>query len=94
MSIFSNIGSWLAGIFNKARPGLGQFVASHEASAVQVLSTVAKDFEGIPLSQWRDNAFQEMSVAFNSAKQHPDTWISLLIDLAYDIIKAQAKATA
>jgi hypothetical protein len=90
MSIFSQLGAWLAGIFKKARPGLAQFIAAHEADAVSILSNTLKEFEGIPINQWRDRAFADMSRAVNIARSHPDTWVSLLVDLAYDIIKAQS----
>jgi hypothetical protein len=89
MSILSQLGAWLEGIFKKARPGLAQFISAHEAAAVAVLTNTLKEFEGVPLSQWRDRAFSDMTRAINSAKTHPDTWISLLVDLAYDIIKAR-----
>ena len=89
MSIFSQLGAWLAGIFKKARPGLAQFIVSHEADAVSILGKTIKEFQGIPINQWRNRAFADMSSALNAAKTHPDTWISLLVDLAYDIIKAQ-----
>jgi len=89
MSLFSQLGAWLAGIFKKARPGLAQFIAAHEADAVSILSNTLKEFEGIPINQWRDRAFADMSRAVNIAQTHPDTWVSLLVDLAYDIIKAQ-----
>jgi hypothetical protein len=90
MSIFSQLGVWLEGVFKKARPGLAQFISTHEAAAVRVLTNTLKEFEGVPLSKWRDRAFADMSQVINSAKTHPDTWISLLVDLAYDIIKAGA----
>jgi len=89
MSLLSQLGTWLAGIFKKARPGLAQFIAAHEADAVSILSNTLKEFEGIPINQWRDRAFADMSRAVNIAQTHPDTWVSLLVDLAYDIIKAQ-----
>ena len=92
MSVFSQIGTWLAGIFKKARPGLAQFIASHEADAVSILSNTLKEFEGVPINQWRDRAFADMSRAVNVAKAHPDTWVSLLVDLAYDIIKARGSS--
>ena len=88
MSVFSQLGAWLVGIFKKARPGLAQFIAAHEAQAVSVLSNTLEEFDGIPINQWRDRAFADMSRAVNIAKTHPDTWVSLLVDLAYDIIKA------
>jgi len=94
MSIFSQLGTWLAGIFKKARPGLAQFIVSHEADAVSILSNTLKQFQGIPIGQWRDRAFADMSGALNAAKTHPDTWISLLVDLAYDIIKAQGPSAS
>jgi len=88
MSIFSQLGAWLAGIFKKTRPGLAQFRAAHEAQAISVISKTIKEFDGVPLNQWRDRAFADMTQAINVAKSHPDTWISLLVDLAYDIIKS------
>jgi hypothetical protein len=88
MSIFSELGAWLAGIFKKARPGLAQFIAAHEATAISVLSNTLKEFEGVPLNQWRVRAFADMSRAVNTAETHPDTWISLLVDLAYDVVRA------
>jgi len=89
MSIISKIGNWLAGIFSKTRPGLAQFIHEHEAQAVTILETTALGFVGKPMNEWRNVAFADMSSAINSAKQHPDTWISILVDLAHDVIKAQ-----
>jgi hypothetical protein len=88
----SDIGQWLGGLFEKTRPGLVQFLKDHESQAVTVLQGLLKEFEGIPLNQWRDRAFADLSAAVNSAKAHPDTWVSLLIDLGYDVVKAQTRA--
>jgi hypothetical protein len=85
----SDIGQWLVGLFEKTRPGLVQFLKDHESQAVTVLQGLLKEFEGIPLNQWRDRAFADLSAAVNNASAHPDTWVSVLLDLGYDIVKAQ-----
>src|SRR5215831_12708312 len=93
MSIFSKIGMWLVGVFNKTRPGLLQFLHDHEAQATEIVIGLARQFAGQPMNSWRDTAFSTVKSAIDSANQHPDTWISLLVDLGHDIAKAQETPT-
>lgn len=94
MSIFGKIGTWLIGLFNKTRPGLETFLADHHDQAIKIMEDLAAQFAGTPMNQWRDKAFAVMGAAVGGIENNPGTWISLLIDLGYDVVRAnQAKAS-
>ncbi len=89
MSFFSKIGSFFKSIFDRARPGLEQFLQSQQG---QMIVTVVRNY----VLSAADTKFNDYKPAvFNTVKQIvgdkvPDNWISIAIDFAYEQIKAEA----
>lgn len=85
--------NWLSKIWNflkglLTRPGLQQFLAQYMVTAVKVLSDLAKVHSNEEFHQWKDAAFVELQRVTGEIKGN---WISILIGLAYEELKAGGK---
>lgn len=68
------------------RPGLQQFLQKYEQQAVQLVTELASVHNNADFKVWYQEAFEKAQADFNETK---GTWISILINLAYESFKAK-----
>jgi len=89
MSVFSKIWNFLKGLIS--RPGLQQFLAKYMAVAVRLLKDLADTHSNQEFHEWKDLAFRELQAITGELKGN---WISILIGLAYEELKARNQSSA
>lgn len=93
MSFFSKLFGFFRNIFDRARPGLEQFLNSDEG---QQIVTVVRNF----VASNADRKFNDSKPAIFAIAERltggriPGTWLSIAIDFAYEQIKAEAAKQA
>lgn len=73
------------------RPGLKQFLAKYEETALVLIVQLATVNNNAAFNEWKDQAFTELKAA---TKEVHDNWIAILIHLAYESFKAQQEKVA
>ena len=81
---FKKLFDWLKKIFT--RPGLQPFLAQYLALAVEVVTELAKVNNNAEFHAYRDVAFSKLKKLLGETK---DTWIVILVHLAYEEYKAR-----
>ena len=84
MSIFSKIWGFLHHL--ATRPGLKQFLSKYEKLALEEVVKMAKVHSGEGMHAWRDEAWGALKVLTQSDR---DNWVSLLLALVFETIKAR-----
>ena len=68
------------------RPGLDKFLSKYMVVAVRLLKDLADTHSNQEFHEWKDLAFRELQAITGELKGN---WISILIGLAYEELKAR-----
>lgn len=91
MSIFSSIGSFFKKLFSKLRPGLDVFLQKYKDIAVKEVLELTQVHSGKDFHEWRDQAWEKVKTEVTKdGKEVAGNWITLIIALAFEEIKASA----
>jgi hypothetical protein len=83
MDFFKKLFDFLASLF--VRVGMITFLKDHMELALQAVEQIAAEKSFAPFDEWKGEAFALLKSETNQVK---DTWISILLDLAYEQYKA------
>jgi len=92
MNFFKKIINGLKKVFGAAktfyvRAGLGKFLDQYIPVALSVIASLQKVNDNKGFHEWKDQAFIELKkIAGNVA----DTWIVIVLNMAYELSKAEA----
>lgn len=90
MSLLSKIFDFILGL--ATRPGLHTFLKKYQQAAVEILERLAAVHDGKGLNEWWDAAFAEVKALVTAdGKNISDNWIAIVLNLGYEIIKAQSE---
>lgn len=88
MSLLTKIFNFIKGLVT--RPEFHKLLEQNMALAVELLTALLAVHDGAGLHSFRDEAFAKLKAALQSqGKQLTDTLITVLINLAYETIKAR-----
>lgn len=88
MNIFSKIWGFLKSFFSRARPGLEGFIQKYQQLAEDEVWKLFQSHDGAGLHLWWDTAFAAVKAqVIKDLPQVADNWISLLVTMAYEVIK-------
>lgn len=89
MALFDFLKSALAKVLGLMRRGFDKFLAQYGPRAKEVLLAEFKDYiaGGVSLHEWRDEGFAVFNKVFNADGRIPGTWITILLNVAYDMVK-------
>lgn len=85
--VFKRVFSFIQSVF--ARPGLDKYLKQYLPVAVNILKDLADTRSNEDFHAWRDAAWRELKRATGEVKGN---WIAILIDLAWEHIKAEQEA--
>lgn len=88
MSVLGRIFDFIKGLFT--RPGLNTFLKKYQSEAIKVIENLAQVHSGQGLNEWWDQAFAEVKAMVTAdGKNIADNWISIALNLAYEVFKAE-----
>jgi hypothetical protein len=83
MDFLKKVFDFLSSLF--VRVGMISFLKEHMDLALQTVEQIANERSFAPFDEWKTEAFALLKSETNQVK---DTWISILLDLAYEQYKA------
>lgn len=91
MDIFGWLKSTITKLFSLFRKGAEDFVSKYAKAAKVVLQDKFADYisTGVPLLNWRDEAWDVINKTFNINGRIAGNWITLLVTFAYEMIKKE-----
>jgi hypothetical protein len=86
MNVFRRVLSFIYG--RVVRPGLDGFLERYIELAKDTVIQVIRSNPNVPFHELKREVFQQLKIVTAQSK---DTWISILVDLAYESLRATRK---
>ena len=89
-SVFSSTARFLDRLFKRVRPGFEAFWRENQDKILPIIEELYARKKGIPFVAWKTEAFDATKYLFARAGiSVPDTWIDILVNFAFEQVKAR-----